>query len=345
MKGKNKIFILYNFPTKEHWLAESLSERFGKENVSVIKIKRRVHDSASGGRLNTLRSAPVLALQCLKTLFKSKRNDVIVCWNPKYATVLNFISLLLFKKRRIIGLHWLSPKSKGLRRSLERSFAKRSRNSLVVNAEANVNAWKTHLSLKNAENIYYLPDSYGKAEFYDYKLKPERYCFAGGMNDRDWTLLAETAAKLKDVKFVCVALEKHFKSQVNNVPQNLKVYFNLPEDEYYSLMQNAYLSVVMLKRGDAAGLINLIKSAAYCIPCVSTFTSATEKYYDGDYLTVKNPDEWAHKISDIFALNERDYKALCIKYRDFIKQKFSPEHTADVIAEAVRRTDLKGRTK
>lgn len=340
MKRKNKILLVFGFPVGEHWLYKELKTKFPDREVEVVKNKKRVYDSRKS-KLNVFKSAGTITGQCLRALFSSCRNDVIVCWSQNFAVILYLLSRLFFKKRRIVSLHWLSPTSSGIRRRLEKFFASSKNNFVVVNSKGNDIVWKNHLSLKNADNFFYVPDSCGYVEFENYKPKSERYCFSGGMNNRDWALLSEVAGRLPEIEFVCVALEKDFASQVENPPKNMMVYFQTAEKKYYELMQNSYLTLLPLKTHNASGLINLIKSAQFCLPCVATKTPATDVYFENKSLLIDGADKeaWIKTIENIFAMNESEHRSLSENYSDYIKKEFSPERTIETILKIIIQSD------
>lgn len=340
MRRQNKIFVVFGFPINKHWLAENLKSKYG-DNVRVIAFKRRLKDSVLRGArvVPLLKTAFCLIGQSLKIMFKSRRNDVIVCWDARHAFILNFYTKILFSRRKIIAMHCLSPKwgKGGIYKKIHRISAKSKDMSIVVNDRNGANDWAKYLDLKNTDNYYFIPDVYGDAEnFYDYSFKDKRYCFTGGMNNRDWSLIANLAERNPNIEFVCVALENDFKKQVESIPQNMTVYYSLPSEEYYSLMKGAYLVLLPLKSKIVAGLINITKSAFFCVPCCITKTSSAEIYFsDERFLIEDGLENWERAVNSFYTMGEDEYKRTAVQYQKYIKDNFSPQSAIDKLTKII----------
>ncbi|MBO5030358.1 MAG: hypothetical protein J6D08_00495 [Lachnospiraceae bacterium] len=188
-----------------------------------------------------------------------------------------------------------------------------------------------------------MPDVYdSEIPFEDIRLKTNRFCFTGGMNNRNWKLVAQIAKELKNLKFICVALKADFESQVNDIPSNLKVYYNIPSEQYYDLMRNSYLVLLPLLDNRVAGFINIIRAAQYGVPCMTTKTLSTEQYYTEDLDLLMPNDQmsvWVGNIKKWYQYGDDEYMKNTKYFYDYIESNFSPQNAARKIMKLIKEFD------
>lgn len=137
-----------------------------------------------------------------------------------------------------------------------------------------------------------------------------KYVFVGGVNNRDWATLISVSKEMKDIKFVIVSGKSNISYQGEY--ENIKFYEEISSKKYYNLMKNAYITVCPLKENKVSGLINIIKSIQYGIPCISTNLYVTSKYYDNilrEELLYElcDKEELKEKIQHMYEISSEEY--------------------------------------
>lgn len=274
--------------------------------------------------------------QIICTLHKSKKDDVILVWGHQESLIINMISKFYGGGERLILMNFLTPKTTNkIIMYITKKALCNKKNTIVVNSLESIAQYKATYNLKEGEyaRFAYLPDVYDDA---DLAINPqsrhieERYFFTGGMAFRDWKLVCEVARKCPNERFVCCALKEDFECQVQNVPQNVCVYFDIPSDKYYNLMANSYCVLLPLRENMVAGLINILKAIKMGIICYVTRTEATKKYYskENQQYTIEqqaNVEQWIEKIKKVSAMSWVDYCNIVFQMQDYIEQNYSPK--------------------
>lgn len=333
MLEEQKIYILFDCPDEQNdkkWLIDEISKIYQKVySVSINKTLSVLLRQGIKGRMET---HWIMLNQAYRVLKLSKENDLIICWNQTEGLYTNLLSILKGNKRKLILMNWLTPQSSKRRKKLLTSAAANPRVKIIVNSPESPEKWRKALNLSSCDNFQVVPDVYDSSiPFSVIESKEQKYCFTGGMNNRNWKMLMEMAKTLEDIQFVCVTLKDDFTRQVTDIPENVKVYYDTPASQYYELMKNAYLILLPLLDDRVAGLINILRAAQYGVPCMITYTYATAQYYGKSsekLLMTDNLSEWIENIRAWYLYDVDTYRIETEKFCDFIKCEFSPEQAA-----------------
>ena len=336
------IYILFDCPDERNdkkWLIEELGKAH-KGRVCSVPIKRVLSVVSRKGLFGQLYAKWIPVWQNIRALTKSKKDDAIICWQSYTGNICAFLCRLLRKNRKLICMNWLTPERSDRRwASIRKWILQNPRCRVTVNSPETPGEWSEFLEIGAIENFILIPDVYDTTVLWKQpSIKEEKYFFAGGMNNRNWTLLSEVARECENVKFICVALEADFKSQVPEVPPNMAVYFNIPAKEYYSYMSGAYAVLLPLRDGRVAGLINIIRAAQAGVACCVSKTVATEQYYpmqNRDMLLDATKEEWVGCIQSLLAMDDKRYLEKIKANQEYIQKTFSGEAAADKILTAI----------
>lgn len=280
--------------------------------------------------------------QVFNILRKAKSGDTIICWYSVTGVFLNFFSRLLGNKYNLILLNWLTPASK--KRPIDRLYRfvlTNPRARILINLKSTEQQWIQHLSVAGHQKAKFMfnPDVFNDSdEFVPCAIKKEKYIFIGGMSNRNWQIVNEIAKQNPTITFVCCALEVDFINQVESKASNIKTYFNLPFEDYNKLMQNASISLIPLRSNLVSGLITMLKTIQYGIPCIVTDTPATRRYVPSDkcnlLLCDDNVDNWSKSIITIMTYSDSEYRNVVNELQVYILDNFSPKKSAQVIVNA-----------
>lgn len=334
-----KVFILYDCPNETNdkkWLAEEIDRKFDTTIIepcgSMYHIMRERY-----GKIKVL----ICALrQCITTLFLSKSGDVIVCWGGLTANLFNLLSMCIGNKRNIISMNWLSPPVSKKMKILLKKTIKNPKCKVCVNCKSSIDKWILYLNAGIRDRFIFLPDVYDITQFFESPTVEHRNgtCFTGGMNNRDWEKLMCIARKLKNIKFVCVALKGDWEKQIQEIPDNVEVYFSLPVSEYYEKMRKATLILLPLKEDKSSGLINIIRSAQYGkICCVSDY-EVTRQYYgkkSREFCLGKEIENWVKIIRNIYKMTNEEYDKRAKEFQEYIQYNFAPTSAGKIMRNEI----------
>ncbi|WP_302160126.1 hypothetical protein [uncultured Ruminococcus sp.] len=338
------IFILFDCPDNDNdkqWLFDILNNKYTRGSVQTIPVYEKIAKIKRGTLIKKIRAYRLTVLQCLRAFKKSKPDDIIICWSTISGLVFNLISRLLGNKRYIICFNWLTPPMHHRSKiySLFRYTATNKMCRMIINSQESEKQWVEYLKINNINNFVFIPDVYDRnIDFIEPNYKKDRYCFTGGMANRDWALLIAVAERIPNIRFVCVALEKDFKEKVNSIPFNVDVKYNISIDQYYDLMKNASLVLLPLEKNIVSGLINITHSAQYGNICCVSNTSAAKVYFDEmnkDLLMPKDIKKWANKIDSLMKLDENAYVKKAKSFQEYIISRFSPDMAANTILDII----------
>lgn len=325
-----RCFILYDCPLKscdKLWLYEQLKLQFS----DVKSVETLCCHSLTWIKYSYFGKLFVFYLilsQCIRVICQSNSKDIIITWSNLQGLILNQIVLLLHLQRKTISFNWI-----GIPTRKTMALSKKALNNRLFIPVINSPELKEQIVNKFNLSIWYgilLPDIY---DSYDSFIVPKykvdsRYCFTGGMNNRDWDTLIKIAEKLPNIKFICVALKKDWSIPQELLPSNITLYHDLPAREYYDLLKNAYLTIFPLKENKVSGLINIIKSFQYGVIALITKIPSTERYYPKEenlLLKFQDVNGIVEKIEEIYSFSKEEYerKAKCLQ--NYLINNFSPQ--------------------
>lgn len=338
-----KCFILYDCPSEKNdkrWLTDELRKnKIEVIEVATKKISSKLMRSGIKGKFEVVIS---IIIQSVYTLNKSQNEDVIICWSSLTGMIFNMISYFCGNHHRIIAMNWLSPaEKKSWRYFLEKAVFENRNAIITVNTKGISQQWCEYFGTGGdcANKFIFLPDVYSSSNFIvPMKKGHGKYCFSGGMNNRDWRKIINLAYELPKIKFICVALEKDWKSKIEKMPDNIEVYFNIESEKYYKIMKEAHIILLPLLEDRPSGLINILKSAEYGILCCTSDTTATRQYYgeyNKDLLISGSLNCWKEELEKIWNMDNKEYIEKVEQFQLYIKKKFSPESAVKRLLEFI----------
>lgn len=340
-----RFVLLYDCPLKtcdKIWLYNGLKENGDVKivgtlvNKSYFQIKRFMPKL----KLGLIIVMILKYLQNLRCLVISRQDDVIVIWSNHQGYMFHNLCKRFHKKRRIVSFMWIDLPTKHLG-SIGSAFRDENFMPIINNAMLK-NDFVDLFKLKKWNGLF-LPDVFDdKINFKKPTYKQDgKYIFAGGSNNRDWGLLMRVAEKTPNIEYVIVCdkgaiREKHLKNVV--IKENIK------SDEYYFLMEKAYLTVCPLVENRSSGLINIAKSAQFGIPCICTRFGVTKMYYSRGckkslLYESGNFDELKNKIVDMYDLDKTKYLDIATDFQKYIETEFNPERNIEKLMEELKRRE------
>lgn len=337
-----KTIVIYDLPWKvcdKKWLYEKLLER--EQTVIQISPKNILYNIETKNRIGYFYVMWISFWMSFKAVLLAKPGDVIIGWKTLTGI---FASILAPKNVRIISLNWLTPQSND-KLSFLRKLAIKNANFRI-----GVNCLETKKELIEAysgeegktclaERIFWIPDvPESDFSFSEIKEKQNKYCFTGGINNRDWKLIVNTAEQNRDMMFRCIAIEKYYRENVEQgyESENLEVFYNLEASEYYDMLKNSHIMVLPLKDQRVAGLINVIKAIEYGVLPLTSKNKAIEQYYPEDLrallqFEIGNEKELTEKLNLLYNLSFDKYSEYICSLREHLSKKFNADRAIDCI--------------
>lgn len=342
---KKKLYILLDCRLDNNdksWLSNGLKVE-GFQTVTV-GVEEKLSQLVRNGGIGRIRNYLLQVKQVWKTLRESDRNDVIIVWYSVTGLIMNLFSYL-FGGRKLILMNFLTPdKRRGLSRWITKKAVNNPNNSILVNTKESIEQYRAIYNLvdNKGASFHYFPDVYDDVDSFVSPHLPaqeKRYFFTGGMSNRDWKLICQIASYLPDQQFVCCALQSDFEECVLDVPNNVKVHYNLPPECYCQMMKDSFCVLLPLRTQSVAGLINILKSFQMGLLCCVSETPATQQYYPDDcrqYIIEHDIDAWVNIIKQILILSDEDYQKTVISAQNYIQSNFSPASALLRIKEIVK---------
>lgn len=341
---KKTIFIMFDCPLEtcdKLWLYDSITREVqGNAVVKIIPFpyKKSYADMLLFGKHKLLnRSGVMLGIiyQCLYAAVKKKKKDTIIIWGFMQGIVGNLI-LPSHGDERVISLNWLMPPKRDSLwwKPIKKAVASQAFVAVTNNREAKEEWIKEGGKL--FEKMQVINDVYNdRIEFSDRNESGEKkYCFTGGMNNRDWRVVFALAEKFPAILFKCVAPKKDWEDQITCIlPKNIQVFFGLPAKEYYDMLENSYLVLLPLKENKTSGLINIIRAMQKGILVITTRFPFTELYfYDKNCsFLVDGEEEYEKAFLKLWTMNTKEYQEEAGKNAAFLRENFSPEKVGKMI--------------
>lgn len=336
-------YVLFDCPDDKNdkaWLYDELSRKTGERGIQSVTIHHVVNDLYVKGGILRLYGYYILLLQAFRAIIKAGRNDTIICWSMVISLFFGgFATAFRRRYQHVVFMNWLTPIKSSKRLAVYRAIVKWLAPDIIVNSPQSISEWTQVLSMR-PDKFHLIPDVYDSNIPFIGKAHKEcdRYCFTGGIANRDWHLVMELANKMPDIKFVCAALKSDFSKKVETIPTNVLVYYDLSSDVYYSLMKKSYIILLPLIDSRASGLINILRAAQYRIPCAITRTEATQQYYSSKtkfLLLDYDIEHWALVIRKIYDMGLSEYDGVAEDFQNYIRTEFSPAKAAAKIAQII----------
>lgn len=240
---------------------------------------------------------------CLKMLRLSHRNDTIVCWYDFQALLCYWLSILLFKRRKIVCINILLKDKDSLRNKVVSWLYRKALNSKRVVASVTSTEYGTHLKERLGINkkLFLLHDVFHESYLYKRKFHViPNSVFCGGRNGRDWKFMIEVAKVMPHVQFHLVMPKIIYEEFQNELPDNVIAKYNLSMEDFMKEMCSCELVALPLDTEAPAGLIVLFQAAANMKYIITTDTMTTREYLsDGKgCLLLNDVDVWKKAINE-----------------------------------------------
>lgn len=320
------VYLLFCYKVNDHFLKQGLEK--ASYNVDIVGVNEIKPNSI----IDKFRLYLSYILLSFKISLKSKKNDLIISRQDFLAVLCFWFCKLLFKKRRIIGINIMLKDRAGISGRIERYLYKKALiDSNFVSTVTTIQTGEYINSLlKTTIKFNLLPDDYGglssfESEFHDMGNR----VFCGGYNGRNWNLLFEIAQKMNNVHYDVVMSKHDFDKGGYNVPENVKVYFNIPNKDFFDTMDKCSIVFLPLNTNSPAGLIVVLAAALKRKLIIITKTPATLAYIDhldSGILIDKElkSDQIVNTIS--YYLNELEIRKVIVENEYLkIKEMASPE--------------------
>lgn len=278
---------------------------------------------------------------CLKMLRLSHRNDTIVCWYDFQAILCYWLSILLFKRRKIVCINILLKDKDSLRNKVVSWLYRKALNSKRVVASVTSTEYGTHLKERLGINkkLFLLHDVFHESYLYkrEFHVIPNSV-FCGGRNGRDWKFMIEVAKVMPHVRFHLVMPKIIYEEFQNELPDNVIAKYNLSMEDFMKEMYSCEIVALPLDTEAPAGLIVLFQAAANMKYIITTNTMTTREYLsDGRGCLLPNDvDVWKKVITERIG-NEKGNKEASAKLLNFLQTECSEEKFVDGVEFMIKR--------
>lgn len=266
---------------------------------------------------------------CLKMLRLSHRNDTIVCWYDFQAILCYWLSILLFKRRKIVCINILLKDKDSLRNKVVSWLYRKALNSKRVVASVTSTEYGTHLKERLGINkkLFLLHDVFHESYLYkrEFHVIPNSV-FCGGRNGRDWKFMIEVAKVMPHVQFHLVMPKIIYEEFQNELPDNVIAKYNLSMEDFMKEMCSCEIVALPLDTEAPAGLIVLFQAAANMKYIMTTDTITTREYLsEGRGCLLPNVvDVWKKAINEKLGKAKPNVMA-SEKLLNFLKTECSEE--------------------
>lgn len=339
-----RITVLFDTPphlNDKPWLARELTRIGFDVREVVLHTKTTITRMSMQGAFSKAACILVSGAQAIRAVAKSRKGEYILCWNPLAGHLVNELVYRLNLERQVICMNWLTPESSDMQSPFVRHCLANERTRIFVNLRESAASYR-ELFEATGESVrasfHWFPDVFDdqvpfKSPEFTRNERGRLQCFTGGMNNRDWAMVVETARLLPEVDFVCVALREDWDSKVaGDVPTNVYRYDNLPLDEYQRLMGQSAVVFLPLLEHRVSGLINIIRCAQdghLC--CVTNYDFTAQYFADGrsPFLLENDARSWADALDRIAHMSDEEYVEAASDFQSFIRETYSPHSAGD----------------
>ena len=273
---KRVIFI------KDSEINDWLLKEFSKTslNIKFIGIKN------SSTLLNYNRYCRILLLHkgyillALKSLFFSRKNDIIVSWLDVVGLYVFIFSKMFFIRRKIIVINIMFNDADNYITKIKYFLFKLMINNNYVYPTVTskfLSDYYKNLFKSKQKSFSLVHDCYGDLGKFNTPYKNgDGYVFCGGTNGRDWDLVVKVAESLPKLDFVIVGPAKD--TLPKNYPKNIQYHYNINFIKFQELISNCSLCILPLKTHAPAGLIVLYTAGLMSKAVITTNNITMNEY-------------------------------------------------------------------
>lgn len=280
----------------------------------------------------------------IPAVWRSKKNDTIVCWYDMQAVMCWWICHLLCLKRHIVCINILLKQKPTLKNRLVSMLYKKALTSRDFKASVTSEAYGKWLNGKLGIDVDYtlLHDVYH--DYYEHpelKESEQDIVFCGGCYGRDWPLMMEIVKAMPEVKFYLVMTEvgvkdlrQHGYKKEKDYPKNVKVLVNIPYQRFMKCLCQSKVVCMPLNCESPQGLIVMFEAAANDKLILTSDTPTTEEYFDQGQRLGKDAEDWSSVIRYYLAHdNERKEKAQA--FHRYLKETCGEKPFAETVKRMV----------
>ncbi len=298
----------------------------------------------------TKRTKPVLLgmlCACVKLLFKSKKNDTIICWYDFQAVMCWWLCKMFFAERKIICINLLLKQKTTIKNRITTLLYKKallSTNFVATVTSIEYGEWlneKLGISVKytllrDVFHEYYIPNDLAQSE---------GYVFCGGNSERNWDLMYEVAKKMPQIEFVFVMSGATYEHYKNCQLDNVHLFGEMPMVDFMGKIYRSQIVCFPLCTEAPAGLTVMISAATNEKFIIMTDTPTTRGYIDEErgMLLDNNVEVWTNAIKKYFG-NQAEMQMKAKNFSVFLKKECSEEKFVsilDKLIESNENTDCK----
>ncbi len=327
-----KFAVFYGVPTYRTdniWLHEELSKYGDTRVIEVSDFWYMIGRFRPRSKLGIGIHVIMYFIQAVMLILRTNTDDIVFTRDHGSSLIMACLTKVFTIKRKIIAFNWIEMPKKHYKKIAD--YALKNDDYIpVVNDKRMLADLKDAFQLKNVKGVFF-PDLYDTRDvFIKPKMKQEKYVFCGGVNNRDWETVIEVAQKNKHIMFKFVVSKYCWKYKRYMLPDNIEIFFDLDEDKYYKILRESCLSIVPLKYDKVSGLINIIKSHQYGIPCITNAKGVASTYipYELRNLLQYGEEDKVECISKIinliYDMDEKHYLKICDVLQNYLKEEFSP---------------------
>ncbi len=335
-----KIVILVDWKVTSNtkfWLQTELEKLGHATELRGIPNYNIKDDSTRLGKIRLWFKYLKLAKTGIK---RSGKSGIIITDNFVVGAIAAFICKISRKRRKIISLNMIAHE-KGflnsvLRKGVYNAAFKYKSFWFSVNDEELIAEYSKRFNFPT-KNIFVLHDPfYSSDEQLDYE-DSGNFIFTGGDAFRDWEGFIQCAKDLPGIHFIGVARRKYFPADIV-LPANLKMYFDIPQEEFYDLLKKSMIVFLPLKSLAPCGLIVMVKAALLSKPVIITETPSTRNYIKNDLSgkLVKMNDVMDMQSSILSLYHSVELrKKYTQNLKSYVIDNFSTEKNAKIINEVI----------
>lgn len=262
----------------------------------------------------------------VESLGHSTDGDTIIYWYDFMGILCWWLCRLKRINRRIIILNILLKDKNTLKNKFAKFLYKRVlKDDTVISTITSKEYGNWINQLLGLNRQYYLLRDiyYGDAET---NFETGNSIFCGGRNGRDWDKLIQIAAKMPDTAFTCVMPKSVYQEKKNRFPSNIHAVFDVPENEFLSLLQTSSLIVMPLDTEAPAGLIVFFQGGMYKKMIITSDTATTREYITNERGARCSGDveDWVNTIR-YYINNKKEAIAKGYQFNCFLNEQCSVE--------------------
>ncbi|MDD6357295.1 MAG: hypothetical protein PUG15_04260 [Bacteroidales bacterium] len=275
------------------------------ENYDTAFIAKKIAVPMS--EYYTKRTKPVLLgmfCACLQLMFKTRRNDTLVCWYDFQAVMCWWLGKFFFMKRKIVCINLLLKQKPTIKNRFATFLYKRALLDSSFKATVTSKEYGEWLNKSLGVSVDYvlLRDVFHEYYIAKSPIKDGGYVFCGGNSERDWNLMYAVAEKLPQVQFVFVMSGATFEHYKDRRLSNVCLYDKMPLNEFMDKIYHSSMVCFPLSTEAPAGLTVMISAAVNGKLIMMTDTPVTRGYINDEFgvLLQNNVEDWTCAIRDCF---------------------------------------------